>query len=56
MQLVKIMSSRRKRTVAIKKEKKRRLRRVAVESKSDFTIQYCIDVFTHSLLLPIKEI
>ena len=46
MQFVKIMSSRRKRTVAIKKGTKRGLHRVAVESESDLTNQYYIDVFT----------
>ena len=30
-----------------RKERRRGLRRTAVERESDFTNQYCIDVFTH---------
>ena len=47
MQLVKIMSSLKKRTVVIKKKRKLGLHRMAEERKSDLTNQYCIDVFTH---------
>ena len=47
MQLIKIMSSRRKRTVATVKRKKQSLTQNGVKRKLDFTNKYCIDVFTH---------
>ena len=55
MQLIKIMSSRRKRTVVIKKERKRGLHRMAVKRNRTLLINTAL-MSSRTLLLSIKEI